>query len=202
MDIKVAEKLTDIFYNTPCNIFLKGLDGKYLMANYTYAQALGLDNPNDILGKTDLELAWRDNAKIYRDNDLFVITNKIAHYFEEDVILPNHKIKYNSLKVSVINANKKVIAAFGMCIQVNALFQHQTNNAFSKKHYNKQPLTYKEEQISKLIAQGKKTKEIANILGISAGTINWHRHNINEKIHLKSLTTLAIANAINNDAKS
>ncbi len=47
-------------------------------------------------------------------------------------------------------------------------------------------LTLKENQIANLIMEGKTTKEIAEILGISAGTVDFHRNNIREKLDIKN----------------
>jgi len=40
--------------------------------------------------------------------------------------------------------------------------------------------------VAALIRQGKKSKEIATIIGVSIGTVNTHRDNIRKKLHLKS----------------
>jgi DNA-binding NarL/FixJ family response regulator len=51
-------------------------------------------------------------------------------------------------------------------------------------------LTRRELQILKLIAQGKMNKEIADDLGISKRTVEFHRANIMEKLNLRNLTEL------------
>ena len=47
-------------------------------------------------------------------------------------------------------------------------------------------LTPKEIQIAELIRQGKRSKEIAELFGISVGTVITHRNNIRKKLDLKS----------------
>ena len=47
-------------------------------------------------------------------------------------------------------------------------------------------LTPMEIQIAKLISQGKRTKEIAQLLALSAKTIEYHRENLREKLGLKN----------------
>ena len=47
------------------------------------------------------------------------------------------------------------------------------------------PLTVREEEVLKLIAEGKTSKEIASLLFISVYTVNNHRANIARKLHFK-----------------
>lgn len=47
-------------------------------------------------------------------------------------------------------------------------------------------LTPREEAILRLLAKGRRSKEIADELGISAGTVNTHVRHIYEKLHVRS----------------
>jgi DNA-binding CsgD family transcriptional regulator len=47
-------------------------------------------------------------------------------------------------------------------------------------------LTPQELSIASLIKEGKATKEIARILGLSSATVNFHRRNLREKLGLKN----------------
>jgi|UniRef100_A0A7C3UZP1 DNA-binding NarL/FixJ family response regulator len=49
------------------------------------------------------------------------------------------------------------------------------------------PLSRREREIAKLLAEGKSNKEIASLLCISVYTVRRHRDNIMRKLHLKSL---------------
>jgi DNA-binding NarL/FixJ family response regulator len=52
------------------------------------------------------------------------------------------------------------------------------------------PLTTREREVLKLLAEGKKTEEIAQALYISPNTVRRHRYNIMEKLNLKTMTDL------------
>ena len=52
------------------------------------------------------------------------------------------------------------------------------------------PLTPREREVLKLIAEGKSSKEIANALFISVFTVNNHRASIMEKLNLNKATDL------------
>jgi DNA-binding NarL/FixJ family response regulator len=53
-----------------------------------------------------------------------------------------------------------------------------------------EPLTDREKQVLKLIAEGKSSKEIGKLLFISARTVQNHRANIMKKLNLKKTTDL------------
>jgi DNA-binding CsgD family transcriptional regulator len=56
-------------------------------------------------------------------------------------------------------------------------------NELSEAHRS---LTPKEIQIASLVKLGKSSKEIAQIFGVSVGTVMTHRNNIRKKLKLKS----------------
>jgi DNA-binding NarL/FixJ family response regulator len=51
-------------------------------------------------------------------------------------------------------------------------------------------LTMREREVLKLLAEGKKTHEIAELLFISVNTVRRHRHNIMEKLQVNNLADL------------
>ena len=51
-------------------------------------------------------------------------------------------------------------------------------------------LTARERAVLKLLAEGKKTQEIAEVLFISVYTVRRHRYNIMEKLNIKNLADL------------
>jgi two-component system nitrate/nitrite response regulator NarL len=53
-------------------------------------------------------------------------------------------------------------------------------------------MTPRETDVVRLVAQGRRNKEIARDLGISEGTVKMHLHNLYEKLSVSSRTELAI----------
>ncbi len=67
---KSKAMLSGILNSVPQSIFWKDRNGFYLGCNEVFAQAVGLDRPEDILGKTDFDLPWaREEAEGYRADD-------------------------------------------------------------------------------------------------------------------------------------
>ena len=66
----------------------------------------------------------------------------------------------------------------------------QIGRGDAKSIFEIDPLTTREREVLKLIAEGKSSKEIADLLFISVRTVDNHRANIMEKLNLKKATDL------------
>jgi DNA-binding NarL/FixJ family response regulator len=61
------------------------------------------------------------------------------------------------------------------------------------------PVTPREREIIQLVAEGRSSKEVAAVLGVSVKTVEAHRANVMRKLHLRSVSDLvryAIRNKI------
>ncbi|MFH0731062.1 MAG: ABC transporter substrate binding protein [Pseudomonadota bacterium] len=57
----------------PVRVFWKDRDLKYLGCNAPFAWDAGLEKPEDLVGKDDYAMGWRDQAELYRADDRAVI---------------------------------------------------------------------------------------------------------------------------------
>ncbi len=78
--IRVVEsraRKSAIINTIPQSVFWKDTKGRYLGCNASFAKTVGLATPDDIVGKTDLDLPWaKQEAEAYRTGDLAVIADK------------------------------------------------------------------------------------------------------------------------------
>ncbi len=65
--------LEQVLNSVPQAIFWKDSKSVYLGCNQAFATAAGLANPFEIIGKTDFELPWKDQAEGFRRDDRDVI---------------------------------------------------------------------------------------------------------------------------------
>ena len=78
-------------------------------------------------------------------------------------------------------------------------YMQTVHNGKKKANGNGATLTGREREVLQLVAEGKSTKDIADLLNLSVKTIETHRQNIMEKLHLFSiaeLTKYAIAEGL------
>lgn len=79
-----GDYFTQILHNIPGFVCWKDLDSLYLGCNMNFALAAGLNSPDEIIGKTDYELAWgKTEAEIYCKHDQIVFKGESLLNFEE-----------------------------------------------------------------------------------------------------------------------
>ncbi|MDA8126293.1 MAG: PAS domain S-box protein [Deltaproteobacteria bacterium] len=76
--------LKNILNTVPARIFWKDRDGRFLGCNALFARDAGHERPDQIVGKTDFEMGWRDRAERYRNDDRQIMeTGEARIGFEE-----------------------------------------------------------------------------------------------------------------------
>jgi len=78
--------------------------------------------------------------------------------------------------------------------------QHSLKKWSKVRHHHIEPLTTRERQIVRVMAEGLTNKEIAQRLGLADGTVKVHLHRIYRKLGIGNRTALAIL-AHTNSAK-
>ncbi|WP_265243650.1 PAS domain-containing protein [Muriicola sp. Z0-33] len=65
--------LRTVIDSLPLNVYIKDLDSKKVLVNKSECDYLGVDDPKELLGKSDFDLYDKDMAQISRDEDLEVM---------------------------------------------------------------------------------------------------------------------------------
>ena len=108
--------LTSIIDNSPVRIFWKDRDLNYLGCNLVFAHDAGEKDSSSVIGKDDRQLCWKDQAELYRNDDIKVMESGIAKlFFEEPQTTPDGKVIWLSTsKVPLYNNNNEVIGIVGL----------------------------------------------------------------------------------------
>ncbi len=109
----------DVMFQTvldslPLFIFWKDRNCIYLGCNQAFADAAGLSGPEDIIGKSDRELIWADQADHFQGDDRFVMDNDRAKLnIVEEQIQPDGMHWVETNKIPIKNKKGEVIGVLG-----------------------------------------------------------------------------------------
>ena len=108
--------LQSVIDTAPIRIFWKSRDLKYLGCNPAFAHDAGKQSPSELIGCTDYDMGWADQADVYRSDDLRVMTTgQPTLRYEEPQTTPSGQIIWLSTsKVPIRNATGEVLGVLGM----------------------------------------------------------------------------------------
>lgn len=113
--IETQMMLNRIINLLPVRVFWKDKDFKYLGCNEIFAKDAGLNNPEEMIGKDDYQLSWKEQAPLYRADDKIVIeTGRNKLDFIEPQTGPNQELKWlRASKVPLTDADGNIIGVLG-----------------------------------------------------------------------------------------
>ncbi len=102
--------------NVPLRIFWKDCDLRYLGCNTQFAKDAGHSSPNELTGKTDFEMGWKDQAELYRTDDKEVLDSGVAKLdIEEPQTTPDgNTIWLRTSKVPLRDKDNQIIGILGL----------------------------------------------------------------------------------------
>ena len=114
--IESRNLLKTIVDTVPVRIFWKDRESHFLGCNQAFARDAGVAFPNDILGKNDCQLVWKEQAASYRNDDQQVIDSgtPILDYEEPQTTPDGRTIWLRTSKVPLRDANSETIGVLGI----------------------------------------------------------------------------------------
>lgn len=108
--------------NIPQAVFWKNKDLAYLGTNQAFAEDAGLDSPDLMIGKTDFDMPWKEQAELYRADDRKVMEAGEAQLnYEEPQTGPTGEITWlRTSKIPMTDNEGKVFAVLGMYEDITA----------------------------------------------------------------------------------
>ncbi len=116
---KLAEsyRLLNIVINaSPVRIFWKDTQSRYLGCNNVFATDAGMNCPADLIGKSDFDMGWKDQAESYRADDQEVMHSKTEklNIIEPQTTPDGRQIWLQTSKVPLFDATNNVIGVLGL----------------------------------------------------------------------------------------
>jgi len=108
--------LRQVLDTIPMRIFWKNSDSVYLGGNKHFANDAGLQNSDELVGKTDFELAWSDSAQRLRTEDRQIIesnTQKLG--YEESTGIPGREDRWlRKNKLPLHDSDGNILGVLGL----------------------------------------------------------------------------------------
>jgi len=80
-----SQRITEGILNSmPVRVFWKDKNLRYLGCNAAFARDAGFAEPQDLIGKDDFQMGWRDQAELYRARDREVIESGCPEFLIEE----------------------------------------------------------------------------------------------------------------------
>lgn len=98
-------------------LFAKDRNGKYIFANDNLARAAGMDSKEQMIGKTDYDLIWREQADFYRAGDKSAFDGRPLIKVPEVQIQPDGIKEITTSKNILCTANHNAIGIIGYYIE-------------------------------------------------------------------------------------
>jgi diguanylate cyclase (GGDEF)-like protein/PAS domain S-box-containing protein len=108
-----------ILNNIPDMAWLKDIEGRFIMVNEAFARACGF-KPDEIVGKTDLDIWPKDLAESYRCDDCEVMENKKRKCIEERLADKEGEMVWiETIKTPIFDDRGEVIGTTGIARDIS-----------------------------------------------------------------------------------
>lgn len=112
--------LENILNNLPGHVYWKDLNGCFLGCNFLQAQSGGFTSSSEMVGKSDYEMPWKDQADLFKKNDQHVIRTGLPIQAEEKIKLKSGELlTVLSNKIPLRNERKEIIGVLGISLDIS-----------------------------------------------------------------------------------
>jgi PAS domain S-box-containing protein len=115
-----TQMIEGIIDSMPVRVFWKDKNLAYLGCNATFARDAGFAAPNDLIGKDDFQMVWREQAKAYRADDRAVIESGCAKLLieESQTTQTGDTITLLTSKLPLRNSHGEITGVLGMYMDI------------------------------------------------------------------------------------
>ena len=139
-DLRASNRIIEGIINAiPVRVFWKNKDLVYMGCNVIFARDAGYADSKDVVGKDDYQMVWRDQAELYRADDLQVIESGRSKLFiEEPQTTPEgNVIVLLTSKIPLRSSKGEVVGVLGIYLDITERNQMETALRDSKEYLDK-----------------------------------------------------------------
>lgn len=176
-------------------IWAKDTTYKYIYCNEHYAEAAGLDSPNQIVGKSDDQLPWYNLADYFKAGDCGVLKGNVRNNVPEVSETINNIKDILVSENQLLNGNGKCIGIVGSFIDITGrqlvkktgyYDAHHNRYYLGEEDFNNVYLYGREIEVFKKILLGYSARQIAETVKISNKTVESYIDSIKIKLQAKT----------------
>ncbi|MEQ8224470.1 MAG: PocR ligand-binding domain-containing protein [Candidatus Eremiobacterota bacterium] len=148
--------LANIMNSIPQSVFWKDRNSVYMGCNQVFAEAVGIDNTEEIKGKTDFDLPWpEDETKVYRADDREVMEKNIIkrHIIEPLQQSDGKRLIIDTTKIPLTDQDGNIYGILGVYDDITERkkaeeeikqFYHTLNSSLNEIYiFDKETLLFK-----------------------------------------------------------
>lgn len=170
-------------------VFCKNTKGVYLYGNKSFSLISGVDSNDTIIGKTDYDLIWKNQADTIKEKEEKILKG--------GSILRKKEIQTRREGISQIiisrkpyrsHNDEKILGIVGNFFDVNEHLVLETKGDFDKKKnrlhlgFTPESLSASEIRVCFYLIQGFPANRISQKIGTKVSTVRYHINNIKEKM--------------------
>lgn len=99
--------------NSPYRVWLKDVEGRFLMVNEPFARSCGVKNPEDMVGKTNADIWPEMLAEKYSTEDHAAMSMRKQRRVEEKVIVHGEERWFGTFRTPILDENGTVLGSTG-----------------------------------------------------------------------------------------
>lgn len=131
------QKLVQIIDLVDASIYWKDTEGRYLGCNKYVLDMAGLESRDEIIGKTDFDLLWKEDAEKLREIDKLVMTTAARYEGEELIAMANKQCEQSvvfTVKNRLLDDKDNIVGIVGTSLDITAKKEAETLKIENEKH--------------------------------------------------------------------